>query len=318
MPDIVAVLALDMLPMFEAAVATEVWGVDRSDAGVPPFEFRMCGMTADPVVTTSGFSIVPSHDIEGLRNADLVVVPGWHPAHDDPVPADISTAVNEAFDAGARIASFCAGVFVLAAAGLLDGRRATSHWMHADRLTLMYPEIAVDRDVLYVDEDPLFTSAGTAAAIDLCLHITRKDHGSVVANRIARRMVVPPHRDGGQAQFVESPVNAVDDDPIGVATTWALRRLQHDITVEDLARRAKLSPRTFARRFRAAAGTTPLQWLLVQRVREAQRLLESTALSVDEIASRCGLGTAANLRIHFARVVGTTPTSYRATFRRTA
>ena len=218
---------------------------------------------------------------------------------------------------GARIASFCSGAFVLAAAGLLDGRRATTHWMYTAELARQYPLIDLDPSVLYVGDGQVFTSAGTAAAIDLSLHLVRLDYGAEVANVIARRMVVPAHRDGGQAQFVESPLPDVEcSDELAAALDWAVAHLDQPLTVNDLAERARLSPRTFARRFRDTVGTTPLQWLLTQRVVLAQRLLETTTLPMDVVAERCGLGSAANLRLHVGRRLGVAPSDYRQTFRR--
>jgi transcriptional regulator GlxA family with amidase domain len=215
--------------------------------------------------------------------------------------------------------SVCTGAFALGHAGLLDGRRATTHWMHADELAHVFPEVDVDPDVLYVDEGQILTSAGTAAGIDLCLHVCRLDHGVKFANAVARRMVVPPHRDGGQAQFVTTPIE-VDpgEDPLTVALDWALEHLDEPLTVDRLARRALMSPRTFARRFRAITGTTPLQWLLRQRILEAQRLLETTDVPVELIAQRCGFGSASVLRTHFKRVLDTAPLTYRRTFREVA
>ena len=208
-------------------------------------------------------------------------------------------------------ASLCSGAFVLAAAGLLDGRRATTHWMWADELRRRYPQVEVDPSVLYIDEGNVLTSAGTAAAIDLCLYMVRQDHGAEVANVFARRMIVPPHREGGQAQFVEAPIAACDCDELAATLDWAVHHLDQDLTVAQLAERARMSPRTFARRFCAATGTTPLQWLLQQRVLAARRMLESTDLSVDHVADRCGFGAASTLRMHFRRITGTTPHAYR-------
>jgi transcriptional regulator GlxA family with amidase domain len=229
-------------------------------------------------------------------------------------------ALRAAHERGARLLSVCSGAFLLAEAGLLDGRRATTHWMYTDLLASRYPAIDVDPDVLYVDGgDGIYTSAGTAAGIDLCLHIVRLDHGAEVANAVARRMVVPAHRDGGQSQFVAAPVPAdAGDDNLAPILDWAVAHLDEPLTVEDLARRALMSPRTFARRFRAATGTTPLQWLLRQRISHAQQLLEVTELPVELVATQCGFGSATALRIHFRRLTGTTPVLYRRTFRREA
>jgi transcriptional regulator GlxA family with amidase domain len=223
-------------------------------------------------------------------------------------------ALRSAADRDRRVVSICTGAFALAAAGLLDGRRAATHWRHADALAARYPSIRVDPDVLYVDEGRVLTSAGVAAGLDLCLHIVRTDHGAEVANGLARRIVVPPHRDGGQAQYVERPVPALESGSLDATRAWALEHLGEDLTIRAMARHACVSERTFARRFVAETGQTPLQWLLHQRVLLARQLLETTPATVDEIARRCGLGTPANLRAHFRRQVATTPTAYRNAF----
>jgi transcriptional regulator GlxA family with amidase domain len=255
------------------------------------------------------FAELPSH-------IDTLVVPGvpdWRSVVADSQLIDL---VAELSGRSRRTAAVCAGAFVLAAAGLLDGRRATTHWMHAEELAAQYPSIEVDPKVLYIDEGDVVTSAGTAAGIDLCLHIVRKDHGADVANAVARRMVVPPHRDGGQAQYVDIPVAASEDgDPLSRTLGWMLEHLAEQLPIDDLAHRSHMSPRTFARRFRAVTGTTPHQWLLSQRILLAQRLLETSDLPVEVVAERCGFGTAANLRHHFQRVVDTSPLAYRRTFR---
>jgi transcriptional regulator GlxA family with amidase domain len=230
-------------------------------------------------------------------------------------PADLLDAVREAHARGARVASLCTGAFVLAAAGLLDGLRATTHWAHTDVLAARYPAVTVDPDVLYVDNGSVLTSAGKAAAMDLCLHLVRTDHGSAAANTIARRLVVPPHRDGGQAQFVPAPVPARADHPLTELFPWAAERLDRPLSVDDLARQASMSARTLTRHFRAVTGTTPLQWLLTQRIRRAQELLETSKSSVDTIAEAVGMGTATTLRRHFHRTVGVAPDAYRRTFR---
>jgi transcriptional regulator GlxA family with amidase domain len=238
----------------------------------------------------------------------------WSHDVEQPLPADLVDAVRAAHEAGARIASICTGAFVLAAAGLLDGRRATTHWMHAELLARRHPRVHVDPDVLYIDHGDVLTSAGKAAGLDLCLHLVRLDHGSTVANALARRLVVPPHRDGGQAQFIQAPVPSNGDGGLGGLLNWALERLDEPLTVTDLARAARVSERTLARQFRAATGTTPLRWLLTQRVHRAQELLETTDLGVEQVAARTGLGTAATLRRHFHRTVGVPPDAYRRAF----
>jgi transcriptional regulator GlxA family with amidase domain len=239
-------------------------------------------------------------------------VPGYAPY--DPPPPDVLDALRAAADRGARVVSVCTGAFALAAAGLLDGRRATTHWADAGELARRHPEVAVDPDVLYVDEGAVLTSAGVAAGIDLCLHLVRRDHGAAAAARIARRMVVAPHREGGQAQFLHRPLPPPGTG-LSATCAWAVERLAEPLTVADLARHAGWAPRTFARRFVAETGTTPLRWLAAQRLLEARRLLEATDLPVDLVAERCGLGTAANLRLHLARDAGMTPTAYRRAYR---
>jgi len=314
----VGVAAFDGVAIFELAVPCEVFGIDRSDMGVPGYDLRVCGVQAGPLSTGGGFSIQPRYGLRTLERCDTIVVPAWAGV-DTPPPQQLVRALQRAHDRGARIASLCSGAFVLAAAGLLDGKRATTHWMHAARLAELYPTIDVDPGVLYVDEGSVLTSAGTAAGIDLCLHMVRSDYGAEVANVYARRMVVPPHRDGGQAQFVDTPIGvASDNGALDATMDWALQNIEEPLSVDDLAKHASMSPRTFARRFRAVTGTTPLQWMVSQRVIAARRLLESTELPIDIIADRTGFGSAPTMRLHFARIVGTSPQSYRQTFRRGA
>jgi transcriptional regulator GlxA family with amidase domain len=316
-PHRVAVLAFAPVPVFEMSVACEVFGIDRSGMGVPKYDLRVCAADDEALTTRHGFSLHTPYRLESLRWADTVILPGWPaPGTARPVPAVVEE-LRRAHRRGARMASFCSGSFVLAAAGLLDGQRVTTHWMYAGAMREQYPDIEVDPSVLYVGDGQVFTSAGTAAAIDLCLHFVRLDHGAEVANIVARRMVVPAHRDGGQAQYVEAPIpSACQDDALAATLDWAVDHLDQDLDVEQLARRARLSPRTFARRFKAATGTTPLQWLLLQRVLHAQRLLETTDLPIELVAERCGFGSAATLRQHFGRATGTSPLAYRQTFRR--
>lgn len=309
----VAVAAFQNVAVFELAVPCEVFGIDRSDMGMPTYRLQVCGIEPGPLRTNAGFLLDARHGLRALERADTVIVPGWHVEEDPPAP--FLAALRRAHSRGARIASLCSGAFVLAAAGLLDGKRATTHWMYAAELARRYPLIDVDPSVLYIDEGQVLTSAGTAAGIDLCLHLVRLDHGAQVANVFARRMVVPPHRDGGQAQYVDLPMAPKPtDDNLGATLEWARRQLDRPLSVEELAVQAHMSPRTFARRFRAVTGTTPLHWLLTQRVMAAQRLLETSELSVEEVARRCGFGSAPSLRLHFGRVVATTPQAYRRTF----
>ncbi|MCC9707039.1 helix-turn-helix domain-containing protein [Streptomyces sp. MNU76] len=309
-PTTIALAVTDGMLHFELALAYEVFGSDLSHLVDPWYEFALCG--SGPV-SVGRFRLEPDHGLDRLRHADTVIVPGWTDVDVAP-PAELVDAVRAAHEAGARIASLCTGAFVLAAAGLLDGRRATTHWAHTDVLAARFPAVEVDPDVLYVDNGSVLTSAGKAAAMDLCLHLVRRDHGSAVANTVARRLVVPPHRSGGQAQFVPAPVPTRSDHPLTDLLPWTLERLDQPLTVEDLARRASMSSRTLTRHFRAATGTTPLQWLLTQRIRRAQELLETTSDSVDAIATTTGMGTAATLRRHFNRTLGVPPDTYRRTF----
>jgi transcriptional regulator GlxA family with amidase domain len=313
---VVAAIVNHGVSPFELSVACEVFGLDRSELVDPWYELRVCAAVPPPVrvKTSHGLTLDTPYRLEDVEQAGTVVIPMWPPA-DEPSDELLAT-LRRAHARGARILSFCSGAFLLARAGLLDGRRATTHWMYAGELADRYPQIDVEPDVLYVVDGNVMTSAGTAAAIDLCLHVVRADHGADVANAVARRMVVPPHRDGGQAQFIQAPVPTLAEveDPFRLTLDWALEHLDEPLTVEVLARRAAMSPRTFARRFVAVTGTTPLQWLLRQRVLHAQRLLETTEESVEWVASRCGFGTAAGMRIHFQRFVGTSPMAYRRTF----
>jgi len=301
--------------MFELSVACEVFGLDRSYLADPWYSHRVAAAGPGPHRSPEGVCIQTPYGLEELARADTVVVPA-EIFHGHP-PAEVVEALRAAHGRGARMVSMCTGAFVLAAAGLLDGRPATTHWMWADELAEHYPAVRIDPKVLYVDGgDGIFTSAGTAAGIDLLLHIVRLDHGADVANAVARRMVVPPHRDGGQAQFVDLPVpEAGDDEPLAGVLGWMLEHVADDLSVQQLARRARTSPRTFARRFRAVTGTTPHQWLLRQRILLAQQLLETTDEPLERVAQRCGFGSAAALRQHFSRAVSASPAAYRRTFR---
>lgn len=312
----VAAVITDGVSPFELGVAAEVFGIDRSYLVDPWYEWRLCATGPSPVRSKVGFTVDTPHGLDEVARADTVVIPMWPEPMLLRRPADdVIEAVQEAHRRGARLLSFCSGAFLLAHAGILDGRRATTHWMFADDLARGFPRVEVDPDVLYVDDGDVMTSAGTAAGIDLCLHVVRLDHGAEVANALARRMVVPPHRDGGQAQYVRAPVPATtDQDPLGDVLTWAVTHLDQPHSVESLARRAVTSPRTFARRFRESTGTTPHRWLLRQRILHAQHLLETTDAPVEQIAERCGFGSAASLRDHFARQLATSPSAYRRTF----
>ncbi|UQU61571.1 helix-turn-helix domain-containing protein [Couchioplanes caeruleus] len=310
-PGSVAIAATDAMLHFELALCHEVFGTRPDAVPGPWYDVRVCGPGP---VRLGRFLLDPDSGLDGLATAGTVIVPGLADVDRDP-PAELVDALRAAHRAGARIVSLCTGAFVLAAAGLLDGLRATTHWAHTDALAARYPRVTVDPDALYVDNGTVLTSAGKAAAMDLCLHLVRRDHGSAVANIAARRLVVPPHRAGGQAQFVTTPVPARDDHPLAELLPWAMRRLDQPLTVDDLARQCHLSSRHLNRQFRSVTGTTPLQWLLTQRIRRAQELLETTGDSVDSIAAAVGMGTATTLRRHFHRTVGVPPDTYRRTFR---
>ena len=310
----VAMVVYDGFTAFELGVACEVFGDDRwVPAGDPWYRLFICGKTSSPVASDSGFQIVVPHGLDVLRRVDTVIVaPTYRPAE---IPEAVFEALRGAHRRGCRILSLCGGAFVLAEAGLLDGRRAVAHWSECDELARRYPRVAVDPGVLYVDEGDILTSAGSAASIDLCLHIVREDYGSEVATRLARQLVVPPQRDGGQAQYIEKPLPQLDSSNLFADTVaWMQEHLEEPVTVEDLAVRSAMSPRTFARRFQASTGTTPYQWLLRQRVQLARRLLEMSDLPVEAVAQRSGFCSASNLRKHFNRVVHTSPQAYRHAF----
>ena len=305
----VVVLALADVVAFDLSTPAQVFGNEPER-----YAFTACGVRAGRVPTTTGFALDVPRGLDAVDEADTVLVPGLRPARWPP-PAEVLAALRDAHARGARVASICTGAFVLAEAGLLDGRRATTHWAHAAQLAERHPAVTVDPGVLYVDEGDVLTSAGVAAGIDLCLHLVRGDHGAEVANAVARRIVVAPHRDGGQAQFLEAPLPPADARGLAATRAWAAERLREPLTVAAMAHHAGCSERTFARRFRAETGTTPLQWLLGQRVLHARRLLEATDLAVEDVADASGFGTAASLRSHFRRETATTPLAYRRTFR---
>ena len=294
----VAVVVQPGFAPFEFGLACEAFGLDRSDDGIPNFDFRIVSPDPGVVPSNIGFSINVEHGLDVADDVDILVL----------------APIRRAHARGAWLLSVCSGSFVLAAAGVLDGRRATTHWRYADTMARMYPAIEVDPDVLYVQSGNIVTSAGTAAGLDACLHLLRQELGAELANRIARRMVVAPQRDGGQAQFIAAPIPVDASLSLAPVTEWMLQNLHADLPVERLAARAHMSPRTFARRFKADFGATPAAWLARQRMLHAQRLLEETDLGLDRIASECGFGSAAVLRQNFARTMGLTPTAYRARF----
>lgn len=310
---IVAVVVAPGTPLFELSVAIEVFGMNRIDGAQPWYEVRLCGLRRGRVVMASGFSVDVEHGLEGLATADTVIVPSAPDVHGD-TPIQLAEAIRAAHARGTRIASICSGAFVLAAAGILDRRQATTHWIYADELAHRYPAVRVDASVLYRQDGQVFTSAGTAAGLDLCLELVRQDRGAAVANRLARRLVVPPHRSGGQAQYVETLLPQTDDR-FSELLDWVLANLDRPLTLLDLAHAAHVSTRTLARRFEAALGTSPVRWLLAERIRRAQELLETTDEPIERISELVGFGRPSSLRAHFLRTVGISPLAYRRTFR---
>lgn len=308
----VAALVYDGVAPFELGVLCEAWGVDRTDTGGPSFDFAVCTPEPGRVTTSMGFALDVSDGLDRLAEADLVAVPAV--PRDRSAPVVVLEALRDAYHRGARIMSVCSGAFALGDAGLLDGRDCTTHWLFASELAERFPKARVNQDVLYVDDDPIITSAGSAAGLDACLHLIRKEYGARAAVNVARRMVVPPHRDGGQAQFVETPVSMPDADTLAPVLTWMQEHLDQDLQVAQLARRASMSARTFARRFRAETGTTPHQWVTSQRLVLAERLLEGSDAPIETVAARSGFGNAAVLRHNFMAARGTTPQAYRRTF----
>lgn len=307
----VVLLALPGVAPFEFGVVCEVFGIDRSATGAPSFDFTIATADPGPVRTSLGYTMHIENDLSAAADADLVAVP----AHEiTGIDERYLQVIREAEARGAWVLSVCSGAFALAQSGILRGRRATTHWMHTDRLAAWYPDTAVDPDVLFVEDRKVVTSAGTAAGIDAALHIVRMEHGAAATNVIARRMVVPPQRDGGQSQYIAAPVQECKSDSFALVAEWMLQNLSADLTVDQLARKALMSPRTFARRFRADMGTTPAAWLNRQRIIRAQQLLETSDLGLEQIAQQTGFGTAAVMRHHFLKVLQATPTAYRRTF----
>ncbi|MEU2617430.1 helix-turn-helix domain-containing protein [Streptomyces sp. NPDC007157] len=312
----VAAVLLDGVHPFDLGVVCEVFGLDRSDEGLPVYDFAVVSAEGPSLGThVPGLTVSTPYGLDRLEEADLIAVPASDSNVERSYPPELLDALRRAVDRGARVLSVCSGVFVLGAAGLLDGRRCAVHWRHAQLLARRFPHTRVEPDVLYVDEDPVITSAGTAAGIDACLHIVRKEQGPEIAKKIARRMVVPPHRDGGQAQYIERPLPQGPCDTVGEVLAWMAEHLDEEVTVEQLAARALMAPRTFARRFQQETGTTPYRWMLRQRVLLAQELLEGTDETMDAVAGRTGFGTAAALRHQFVKELGTTPHAYRRAFR---
>ncbi|UGY92023.1 GlxA family transcriptional regulator [Streptomyces gobiensis] len=314
----VAVLVRHGLMPMELGLVHQLFGQARSAAGEPLYTVVTCTLSPGAVRTDADFPVHVGHGPEVLGEADTVIVPASHEFDETETEGRLPAPLVEAFArirSGARIASICTGAFVLAAAGLLSGRRATTHWKSAEHFQRLYPDVELVPDVLYADEGDVLTSAGEASGIDLCLHMIRRDHGSAVANEVARATVVPPHRDGGQAQFIRRPVPEPGISSTGAARAWALEHLAGPVTLGELAARESMSVRTFNRRFREEVGLTPMQWLTQQRIERARELLESSDLPIDRVAGEAGFGTAASLRQHMQAAIGVSPSAYRRTFR---
>ena len=314
-PLVVSVVVADgLVGTFGLGVSAEVFGYDRRHMGLPLFDFGLVTERPGVLRTDTGIPITVEHGLDRLARSDIVTITAWELFEAEPSPALLG-ALRLAHARGATLVSHCTGAFVLAAAGLLDGKRVTTHWKYAGELAARYPAVQVDPSVLYVDNGQVLTGAGTAAGVDTLLYLLRREWGAAAANALAREMVVPPFRDGGQAQFIDAPVPACADDLLGSVLEWASAHLADDISVDTLARRALMSPRSFARRFRATTGTTPHAWLLAQRLAAAEALLEETDAAIEEIARLVGFGTAAGFREQFARRRGVSPRAYRQTFR---
>lgn len=316
-PHRVAVLALEPVVGYDLTIPPTVLGSATRSDGTDLYDVQVCGLEASPVRASAGFTIIPDHGAELLAEADTVIIPGTRipePRFEGTLPGQLAEALRT-IRPGTRIASICTGAFVLGAAGLLDGRPATTHWRYADKFRALYPKVLLNENLLFIDDGDVITSAGLAAGVDLCLHLARRDYGSEVANRAARHCVVPPWRDGGQSQFIERVVP--DEGAEGTAPTraWAVERLEQELTLTAMAAHARMSVRTFSRRFKAETGQSPGVWLLQQRVRHACQLLENTDLSVERVAESAGLGTAASLRHHLRTGLGVSPLAYRKTFR---
>ncbi|PJJ61719.1 GlxA family transcriptional regulator [Compostimonas suwonensis] len=305
-------VALPGMAPFEFGVICEVFGLDRREHGGPSFDFHIGTAEPGPIRMKLGFDIIVRDDLSEAADADLVAIPAY--LDGEAVHPEVLRVVREAEARGAWVLSVCSGAFVLGQAGILDGRRSTTHWMYTDKLAAEFPATEVDPDVLFVEDRMVVTGAGTSAGIDAALHIVRKELGAAAANVIARRMVIPPQRDGGQSQYIVAPVPVQRSDSFAAVTEWMLEHLGHDLTVDQLARKALMSSRTFARRFRAEMGTTPAAWLNRQRLIRAQHLLEESDLSLEQIAAQTGFGAAAVMRHHFVKTLQTTPTAYRRAF----
>jgi transcriptional regulator GlxA family with amidase domain len=311
----IAVVAFDRISAFHLSVPCLVFGEDRRELGVPAFELRVCAAEGGKLRTTAGFSLATRFGLGRLHEADIVIVPSWRDPDERP-PERLLSALRRAHASRKQLVGLCLGAFVLAEAGLLDGRRATTHWQWADAFAARFPRVQLDRRVLYVDDDDIVTSAGTAAGLDCCLHLLRKQIGAELANRVARRLVLAPHRQGGQAQYIEQPIQRdLAADPLAETLSWAGSQLQRAHSLDSLAKRSHMSRRTFTRRFRQTTGTSVSRWLIAQRVAHAQRLLETSTAGIEQIASAAGFGSALSLRQHFVAALSVSPAQYRREFR---
>ena len=313
MTHLVAAVAYDRLCTFEFGCAVELFALPRPELNVPWYAFAVCAAERGPIRATGGIAVQVAHSLRLLERADTIVVPGWRDADETP-PKELLGKLRQAYDRGARLCSICSGVFVLAAAGILEGRRATTHWKYVERLAARHPGIHVEPNALYVDEGQVLTSAGSAAGLDMLLHLVRKDFGAKVANQVAQRLVIPPHREGGQAQFVRRPVAIDERGRLAKLLDWIRAHLAAGHTIATLASRAAMSPRTLQREFKATTGLAPYAWIVGERIERAKELLESSRWPTQRIAERVGMGSAESLRHHFRARVGTTPGRYRARF----
>ena len=314
-PHIVAAVAYDRLCTFEFGCTVELFALPRPELGVPWYDFAVCAAERGPIRATGGIAVQVSHSLRLLERANTIVIPGWRDPDEAP-PPELLRKLRQAYEQGARLCSICSGVFVLAAAGVMAGKRATTHWKYLDRLASRYPDIVVEPNALYVDEGQVLTSAGSAAGLDMLVHLVRKDFGPKVANQVAQRLVIPPHREGGQAQFVPRPVAADERGRLAKLLDWIRGHLSLPHTIESLAAQASMSPRTLQREFKVATGLSPYAWLVRERIEQAKELLEGGRLPAQRIAERVGMGSVESLRHHFRVRVGATPAQYRARFSR--
>jgi AraC family transcriptional activator FtrA len=315
-PQLIVALAYDGLCTFEFGIVVEVFALPRPEFDFPWYAFQIAGADT-PIRALGGFRVEVDDGLELLGKADTIIIPGWRDRDERP-PEAMLDAVRAAHERGVRLVAICSGVFVLAAAGLLDGRRVTTHWRHAPVLKAAYPAVELVDDVLYVEDSGIITSAGSSAGIDACLHLVRSDYGSKVANIVARRMVMPPHRDGGQAQYIDAPIQARPGKSIAAVLDWARERLAEPIEIGQMAQHAGLSERTFLRRFREGTGSTPLKWLRRERITLAMKLLEEPEKSVDDVSTHCGFESPESFRKAFHEIAGVSPTAYRRRFRQVA